>query len=714
MSGGAFRVVKTLVIASRTTRKFQGCENRFLRRYIRQAFERRPMRRMSEGMRNQLQTVAAIIVLASAVPVVALADISGTVTLMANTALNLDTGTTSSSGADILWNGSSLTPQGGAGAFNLGAAGSVIFSTLTLPTLQALPLSAYTKASISATSLIVNDIFFVYTNGTNYAKVLVTAVAGTSITLQFDTFESGSSGTGGTGNTGGSTGPTVTTILNNYSLIQPGLPNYGIAPSALFIVTGTGLADPTAQAAPLQSSVAPGIPLTLNGASIAVTVNGVTVHPGIYYATATQIAAVLPAGTPAGTGTLTVTYNNTPSAAVPMTIVPAALGIGTYNGLAIATNPTTGALYTYTNSAKPGDTIVLWGSGLGGIPADSDTVFTSTPHAASVPTQIYIGGIQATVLYAGDSGYPGVNQIDVTIPPSVMPGCYVSLVAVSGTGSSLVVSNTTAISIADTEAGVCSDPILGINGATISALSGQATVRTGGLGLTYHSDGNGVPTATFEAVPGSYYAANPAFASLGGCTFVAASLTSSTSNAAAPGPITNLDAGLIQVTGPAGSVTISTTPGVASSTIPAGFIPPTGGTFTFSGTGGRDVGAFNVSFDYPPQMLAFSWTNAAANATVTRSQGETFTWTGGPPNSYVFIVGFSPVALAQQYTTFYCFAPVSAGQFTVPPSILLGMLPGAGDIEVANYAFLQSFNAPGIDLGATGASWTLGFPTTFK
>ena len=37
--------------------------------------------------------------------------------------------------------------------------------------------------------------------------------------------------------------PIVTKILNNSSLIPPGLPNYGIAPSSIFIVQGTGLAD---------------------------------------------------------------------------------------------------------------------------------------------------------------------------------------------------------------------------------------------------------------------------------------------------------------------------------------------------------------------------------------------------------------------------------------------------------------------------------------
>jgi uncharacterized protein (TIGR03437 family) len=56
-----------------------------------------------------------------------------------------------------------------------------------------------------------------------------------------------------------------------------------------------------------------GLPLTLNGASISVTVGGVTTDPAIYYTSPSQIAAVLPASTPVGTGTLTVTYNGVPS-----------------------------------------------------------------------------------------------------------------------------------------------------------------------------------------------------------------------------------------------------------------------------------------------------------------------------------------------------------------------------------------------------------------
>ena len=74
---------------------------------------------------NRIPTIAiAVIALALALPIAALADVTGTPTLAANTALNLDTGATASSGGDILWSGSSMTPQGTAKAFNIGGGGA--------------------------------------------------------------------------------------------------------------------------------------------------------------------------------------------------------------------------------------------------------------------------------------------------------------------------------------------------------------------------------------------------------------------------------------------------------------------------------------------------------------------------------------------------------------------------------------------------------------
>src|SRR5690242_3013434 len=68
------------------------------------------------------------------------------------------------------------------------------------------------------------------------------ALAGTGFTLTFN--GAGSITTGG-GGPGGPPTPSITTVQNNYGNILPGLPNYAIAPSALFFIQGTSLANTT-------------------------------------------------------------------------------------------------------------------------------------------------------------------------------------------------------------------------------------------------------------------------------------------------------------------------------------------------------------------------------------------------------------------------------------------------------------------------------------
>ena len=170
--------------------------------------------------------------------------------------------------------------------------------------------------------------------------------------------------------------PVVSAVLNNSSLIPAGFPNSGVAPSSLFVIQGTGMAAPGSN--PVLQDSAQGLPTTLNGTSISVTVGGTTVAPAIYYTSPTQVAAVLPAATPVGNGTITVSYNATPSASAPIQVVPNAYGFDIYNGLAVATDATSGGLITYTNSAKPGQVLVFWGTGLGADPADSDTTYTAS------------------------------------------------------------------------------------------------------------------------------------------------------------------------------------------------------------------------------------------------------------------------------------------------------------------------------------------------
>ncbi len=631
---------------------------------------------------SNIRRRGAISALSLMIPCAAWADLSGIATVPANSALNLDTGAVATSGGDLLFNGSKLTAQGSAKAID---AGNIQLSGFNIFTQGVLQSYGPGLSNLSFTAS-VGDVFVVLTNGGNYSKALVTALSASSVTLQYLTY----------GSSAAPSGPAITAVQNNYSYLQVGLPNYGIAPGTLFIIKGTDLANPGT--AVLQSSGGSGIPTSLNGASISVTVNGVTTHPAMYYAIPTQIAAVLPSSTPVGTGTITVTYNGTTSSAAAIQVVATALGFDTYfgsgTGLGVATNASSGAVFNYTNSATPGQTIVLWASGLGADSADSDTVFTSSPHAVNVPLQIYIGGIPATILYQGSSGYPGLNQIDVTIPPSVQPGCGVSIVAISGS----IVSNTVSIPVT-AGGGVCSDPALGVSTQTVSLNGGSYKFGSVAISQETASGTTGSTAgANFVQVGGAQSTNGGGLNSIGNC-YVSQSVIGAT----APATTTGLDAGTVTVTGPSGTQSvpaITSQPGTYDAILPAGFIPAGGASFTFTGTGGKDVGAFTATVKYSNPL---TWTNMSSITSVNRSQGVTVTWTGGDPNSYVLITGGSTSPANANGANgivaagFFCDAPVAAGKFTVPSYVLLGMPAGTGSLNVENATTPVAFSASGLD-----------------
>ncbi len=638
---------------------------------------------------NRIPTIAiTVIALALALPIAALADVTGTPTLAANTALSFDTGTTSTSGGDILWSGTSMTPQGSAGAYNLGNLGLATYSTLPLSTFSALPSSFFTKSAIAIGSLPVGEVLAVKTNGGNYTKVAVTAVSGTSISLEFDTF-------------GVNSGPTITQILNNYGLVPVGFTNSGIAQGSLFIIKGSGLANPTAQALPLQDS-SKGLPATLNGASVKVTVGSTTTTPVFYYAIASQLALVLPSNTPVGNATLTVSYNGQTSSPAAFQVVQSAMGFdayfGTGSGLGVATNNASGALYNYTSSIPPGTTVVLWGSGLGADPTRDTTYSTSNINQILGLSHIYIGGLDATIAYQGPSGYPGLNQVNVTIPQGVAPGCNVSLVGVSSSG---VPTNFLSLPIGN---GVCSDSVFGTTGTQLQNGSGQTTVNTGFVEMFQETgpatSGSGTQTSNlaigiFESVTGASYGSSSGSVSIGGCVVV-----QSVSTSGSLPTVTYLDAGSLSVTGPSGTVAMpEPTMGLYEAQLASGFISP-GGTYTFKGTGGTgaaSVGPFSTSVTFPNPPLV--WSNTANFATVTRGSGATFQWTGGTPGTYVIMAGSSTGTTTGAFANYTCIAPVSAGSFTVPSYVLSALPAGTGNSTLENTSSYQSFTATGLTSG---------------
>jgi uncharacterized protein (TIGR03437 family) len=435
----------------------------------------------------------------------------------------------------------------------------------------------------------------------------------------------------------------------------------------------------------------------LNGAKVTGTVGSTTVNVPLYYATPTQIDGVLPANTPLGSGTVTVTHNGAVSNAYPIQVVAAAPGITTYNGSGVTQHAASGQLVTYTNSAEPSEVIIIWGSGFGAT-TDSDTSYTSSPHQTSVPYNIYIGGIQANIAYVGRSVYPGVSVLGVTIPQNAPTGCYVPIAAVA---SGNVVGNVVTIPI-HVGRGTCSDSQLGFNGDQISSLSGKNTVNTGVV-VVSQSTAPGAGTtnvagAVFNQVTGVNYAGGGTV-SIGGCILLQATSGGST------GTATGLSPGTITVTGPGGTnVTLTAIPGVMGAyfaTIPA--IPTTGGAYVFNATAGPHVGAFTTTVTFPNPIL--SWTNQTAAATIARGGGLTVNWTGGSPGSYVTISGSSTSGGVTG--TYTCIASQSALTFTVPSYVLLGLPAGTGSTAVTNSTNLSSFTASGLDFG--GAIGTVSF-----
>jgi uncharacterized protein (TIGR03437 family) len=164
--------------------------------------------------------------------------------------------------------------------------------------------------------------------------------------------------------------PSFTGIVNAASSIPPGFPNYGIAQGSVFVIYGSNM-GPTgiigASALPLPTTAG------LSGTTITVTVGGTTLPVPILYTWQPQVAAVMPSAIPAGTGTLTLTYNGK-SGSTPITVTQSAFGIstvasGTGSGPAVVTFGTNQTkLVTATSSAAPGDILILWGTGLGSFP----------------------------------------------------------------------------------------------------------------------------------------------------------------------------------------------------------------------------------------------------------------------------------------------------------------------------------------------------------
>ena len=538
--------------------------------------------------------------------------------------------------------------------------------------------------------------------------------------------------------------PSITGVANNYSGIAPGLPNYGIAQGSIFLIIGSNLttSDTGLQTPPLKT--------TLSGTSVNVTVNGTTTHPIFYYVTHGQIAAILPSATPVGTGTITVTTSAGTSPTAPITVVQSAFGILTMNqagnGLGQIQDANNGYnLLSYTASAKPGDAIVLWGSGLGPVTGDETQYQTQTDFGSSYPIEVDLGGVSATVLYHGRSAYPGLDEVIVAVPSS-LSGCNVS--AVVWHKANNIVSNVVTLPVAST-GGACSDPSTPYT-STLLQKCFTAGCSIGSLGIAKTTtttqpttiSGITIPgsTSTADGIAGGFYKytasqistgiAGPSAVSIGSCSVYSFSYNGNTPPAVPTGATaTPLNAGTISVTTPSTTATMPyQNGGYSASSSTGSLIPASGGTFNFTnGSGGPDIGTFSgaqITLGAP-----LIWTNQPTS--VTRSKGLTVTWTGGTSGTTVTLFGYSLAPVGNSTTSFvgayfWCTAPVSAGTLTVPSTVLLALpasgsitsggitIPLPGALSLSNQSNTVTFTAPNLDFSYLAGTYSVSNSLTFQ
>jgi uncharacterized protein (TIGR03437 family) len=509
--------------------------------------------------------------------------------------------------------------------------------------------------------------------------------------------------------------PIVTSVVNSASNVRAQLPGSGIAQGSLFVAQGTSLGPASiviAASFPLSTSIA--------GTSVKVTVGGVTRDAIMYYSSAQQIAAILPSSVPVGKGTFTVSYNGSTSTPFPITVVKTTIGVFTLNtsggGDAIATlgNSFVGPL----NAANPGDVVALWATGLGPVSGDETQPATQV-DMPDIPVQAWVAGKPADVLFRGRNGCcSSVDTIYLRIPAGVS-GCVTPVVFQTGD----YVSNTTTIPVAPS-GHVCAPNVPGFQAADVQALFAKPTLSYAAVGLfrggsiignelvAIIADGaNGIFART-TPLPGGWGATNWDVVPPGSClvntggAFNGAFLT-----------FQWLDGGAsLNISGAGGLRSIPQIPPplilsfagqnyFGALDFPGNYLKP--GTFTVTVPGGKDVGPFTASINYPEPIL--QWTNQRSITSIDRAQGTTVTWTGGDPNGLVEILGFSTTAGNRAAgSAFVCTARTSDQSFTVPPYVTLAMAPSNPTIPAAIFPsslWVLGFSAPtrfqatGVDLG---------------
>jgi uncharacterized protein (TIGR03437 family) len=517
-------------------------------------------------------------------------------------------------------------------------------------------------------------------------------LSGSASPVAFGGFSFSFSGAG-TINTPGAGPVTITDILD------AGGYSKAIAQGSIFVVKGSNLsgAGYTAFSLPWQTTSG-GVRVTFTPAAGGSGTDAYLVY--LYnQGGVNQIAAVVPSTLATGNYNVTVANNGNTSAPFATQVVQRKFGLmtvdGSGSGLALVQNYISasqldlGRMTTYSaggntfSPARPGQTLIAWGTGMGPVSGGDNVASTGYDFAANgVNVQVLVGGAGITPMYAGRTpGLAGTDQINFTLPANVPTGCAVSLqVSVNG-----VLSNPTYIAIAPSNsATACVQP--GFTTDQLARLDQGGSYTAGSFNLTQLTET--VP----ESGPARIDSASGQFVRFSGFQFAglaqyqtqhaasgACSVTHTTNSSGAAAPTTAwLDPGNVTLSGPSGSGltavpfkldiasnAYSIALGTEGMPVPGGLNATlVVGVYTVNGAGGKDIGKFNVPLPLgTPLSIA-----GGLPSTVVRGAGLTLNWSGGIANDVVEIYGGT--STDTDTWSFTCMTTAGANTFTVPSSIL--------------------------------------------
>jgi uncharacterized protein (TIGR03437 family) len=557
------------------------------------------------------------------------------------------------------------------------------------------------------------------TNATTSSRTATMTVNGQTFTLTQDA-----------GSIPGTPTVTETGIVNSASGIPPSLPGGALAQGSFFTIFASGVGP----APPQQVEQFP-LPTTLGGTLVQIRQGSRTVDCYLVYTSNTQINGIIPSNAPLGDAEMIVTFNGRASR-------PAAVRIARNNFGIFATSQGRGPgiiqnfqtqleqpLNTRAATAKPRQVIILWGTGAGPISAPDNVA----PPAGNLPFpfEMTIGGRPATLLYNGRAPCcSGVDQIVAEVPADAPSGCFVPVQVKAGD----VWSNVVTMAI-DPAGNTCNDPTnpastvtskggkIGVVALTrLSAslnVAGQGQQNldadigiasfpqmTAGGDLGFNMLTSMPPSGTCQAYAGVRDISDLLGGAFGGPVQTA-------------GGTTFLDGGAaIRVAGPGGASatldksTNGTYMGILSGSLPlpgsTASMPLNPGTFTVTGSGGRDVGAFSSSLTLRPGL---TWTNRASINSIDRKTPFSVSWTGGTAGEQVLIVGYGTDQKVKASSGFLCSAPAGSGSFTIPAAVMgnLPAVPASGDlsekfgllgiVSFRSTGMASPFQAPGLDIG---------------